>query len=515
MNFKSGFIAIIFVVFAFGCREKDKSKEANQILSKKEETAKIEKFRPQFHFTPKVGWMNDPNGLVYYNGNYHLFYQYYPDSTVWGPMHWGHAKSKDLLHWQHRKIALYPDNLGYIFSGSAVIDKNNTTGFGKDALVTMFTYHDPIKEKEGSILFQTQGIAYSNDEGETWHKYEHNPVIENPGIRDFRDPKVFRNEEKAIWQMVLVAKDHVEFYESPNIKDWKKISEFTFEDNPPLGVWECPDFFKLNVEGTDEEKWVLIVSHGSGAPNGGSGTRYFVGDYDGTTFTTHHKTSQWIDYGTDDYAGVTFNNIPNNKRIFMGWMSNWGYAITTPTKTWRSAMTLPRELSLIKENNHYILKNNPIDELNSLCKSISKVEIEGKFPYQFSYRNLQQSVVSFNTEIRDSLVIKLSNNNSEAVTIKYDKNDGLLKLDRTQSGQVDFNEKYKNSSYQTLYIGQKEKLSFKLVLDASSIEIFVNNGEYVMTNQIFPNESFTNFEIFPKNSIKINDFKIQMIRKSF
>ncbi len=512
MNIKVSFIAII-ILMCFGCKEESKN-NSDLLISQGSSSDKEEKFRPQFHFTPATHWMNDPNGLVYYKDYYHLFYQYYPDSTVWGPMHWGHARSKDLLHWVHRPIALYPDSLGYIFSGSAVIDKNNTAGFGKEAMVAMYTYHDPIKEKQGSNLFQTQGIAYSNDEGETWTKYEQNPVIENPGIRDFRDPKIFWNEEKSIWQMVLVAKDHVQFYESPNIKDWKKISEFWFEDHPPLGVWECPDLFKLKVEGTKEEKWVLIISHGTGAPNAGSGTRYFVGDYDGTTFTTRQKESQWVDYGTDNYAGVTFNNEPSNRRIFIGWMSNWDYATTTPTESWRSAMTLPRELSLIKEGESYYLKSPLITKFNNLTQNISKTEITGNIPYQFSYNNLQSSVISFDAIVEEKFLVIFSNDKKESFKISYNFHDGLLKLDRTKSGQVDFNEKYKTSSIQKMRIGKQNKLSIKLVLDASSIEIFINGGRYVMTNQIFPNEGFTNFEILPKENVKISNFKIQFIKRS-
>lgn len=512
MNIKVGFIVLLILV-GFGCRQASKN-NAEVLTTHSVSSDGLEKFRPQFHFTPQAHWMNDPNGLVYYKGNYHLFYQYYPDSTVWGPMHWGHATSKDLLHWVHKPIAMYPDSLGYIFSGSAVIDKNNTSGFGKEAMVAMFTYHDPIKEKEGSILFQTQGIAYSTDEGETWTKYEQNPVIENPGIRDFRDPKIFWNEEKAIWQMVLVAKDHVQFYESPDIKDWKKISEFRFEDNPPLGVWECPDLFKLKVEGTQEEKWVLIISHGTGAPNGGSGTRYFVGDYDGTRFITNQKESQWVDYGTDNYAGVTFNNTPDHKRLFIGWMSNWDYAITTPTTSWRSAMTLPRELSLIKEHDNYYLKSSVIDGFNTLTTTIAENDITGAYPYKFTYEKLQQSVISFDVEIQEKLLIQLSNNNKDIFNISYNKSAGLLKLDRTKSGLVDFNENYLKSAVQTMAIGNKDKLSFKIVMDASSVELFINNGRFVMTNQLFPNERFTDFEILPKENVKISHFNMQFIKKS-
>lgn len=505
-------LLIICAICFVSCKNDSQNRDKTLIVQKDVVT---EKYRPNFHFTPEANWMNDPNGLVYYKGYYHLFYQYYPDSTVWGPMHWGHAKSKDLLQWERRPIALYPDSLGYIFSGSAVIDKNNSAGFGKDAMVAIFTYHDPIKEKAGTIDFQTQGIAYSVDEGETWTKYDKNPVIKNPGIKDFRDPKVFWNDEKSKWQLLLVAKDHVQIYESENLKSWIKISEFRFNDNPPLGVWECPDLFKLPVEGINEQKWVLIISHGGeSAPNGGSGTRYFVGDYDGTTFTTNQKESQWIDYGTDNYAGVTFNNTPDNKRIFIGWMSNWNYATVSPTEKWRSAMTLPRELSIYKQNNQYLLKSKLIDGFDAITKSAPKNEISGELPFKFSFKKLQQSEISFDAEIKDSLQIVLSNSKGEKYKVAYNKAPGLFTIDRINSGQVNFSENYLKSTFQTMNIGAKEKLSIKIILDASSIEIFLNNGEFVMTNQIFPNENYTHFEIHPKANLKIENFNLKEINNA-
>ncbi len=507
---------MLMVLFLLtGCKDKVQNNKNTDstvnVLSHTEE----ELYRPNFHFTPKEAWMNDPNGMVYYNGTYHLFYQHHPNTTVFGPIHWGHAASKDLLHWERKPIALYPDSLGYIFSGSAVIDKNNTAGFGKDAMVAIFTYHDPIKEKAGNIDYQTQGIAYSNDEGETWTKYEQNPVIKNPGIKDFRDPKMFWNEEKSKWQLVLVVKDHVQFYESSNIRDWKKISEFRFNDNPPLGVWECPDLFKLHVEGSKEQKWVLIISHGGeSAPNGGSGTRYFIGDFDGTTFTTNQKTSLWLDYGTDNYAGVTYNNSPNNKRIFMGWMNNWSYAMTIPTDFWRGTMTLPRELSIYKQNGQYYLRSKLIDGFDELTTEVQKNKISGELPYKFSYENLQQSEISFNAEIKESLKIALSNSKGEKYMIAYDKASGLFTTDRSGSGQVNFNENFLKSSFQTMNIGVKVTISIKIVLDASSIEIFINDGEYVMTNQIFPNEKYTHFEMLQSADLKIENFNLKEIKNA-
>ncbi len=501
-------LVLICGLLLFGCKDVNQTSEKIVL----EESIKIEKYRPQFHFTPKEKWMNDPNGLVYNNGTYHLFYQYYPDSTVWGPMHWGHAKSKDLLTWKHRPIALYPDSLGYIFSGSAVIDNENTAGFGKDAMVAIYTYHDPVKEKAGQIDYQTQGIAYSLDDGETWTKYKGNPVISNPGIRDFRDPKVSWYEEKEAWQMVLVAKDEVQFYESKDLKAWEKISTFRFDDKPPLGVWECPDLFQLKVEGTEEEKWVLIVSHGGNSlPNGGSGTRYFVGDYDGTTFTTDQKESQWIDYGTDNYAGVTYNNEPNGKRIFIGWMSNWNYATTTPTEKWRSAMTLPRELQLIKIDNKYLVKSKLVDGFEAITEDISKEDLEGNFPTQFQYTDLQQSIIAFNAKINNKLQIQFSNSEGDTYSLGYEKAIGKFYTNRTNSGNVNFNENFAKSSYQTMPIGIYNNMKVTIILDASSIEIFINDGEYVMTNQIFPNSNFTKFEVLKENDSKIDNLNIRKV----
>ena len=286
-----------------------------------------EQHRPQFHFSPEKGWMNDPNGLVYYEGEYHLFYQYYPDSTVWGPMHWGHAISKDLTTWEHLPIALYPDSLGYIFSGSIVIDENNTAGFQtgiEKPLVAIFTIHDMVKEKAGRKDKESQGIAYSLDKGRSWTKYNKNPVLPNKGDTDFRDPKVFWHEPTKHWVMPLAVGQHLEIFTSPNLKDWTKTGEFGQKDGSHGGVWECPDIISLNTnEGI--EKWILIQNIGRGAVNGGSGTQYFVGNFDGKTFINDNspETKLWLDYGADNYAGVTWFNAPNNEKLFIGWMSNW------------------------------------------------------------------------------------------------------------------------------------------------------------------------------------------------
>ncbi|MEL6917014.1 MAG: glycoside hydrolase family 32 protein, partial [Bacteroidota bacterium] len=277
-----------------------------------------EAYRPQYHFSPQEKWMNDPNGLVYNQGCYHLFYQYYPDDIVWGPMHWGHAVSTDMVHWKHKPIALFPDRNGYIFSGSAVLDSANTSGLGtldNAPLVAIFTYHDMAGEEAGRKDYQTQGIAFSLDNGDTWTKYKGNPVIGNDGMKDFRDPKVFWDDANDQWVMLLVAGDHLQIWNSDNLIDWQKRSEFGKKQGAHGGVWECPDLFPLKVKGTNEEKWVLLISINPGAPNGGSGTQYFIGDFDGETFTSDQKENRWLDWGTDNYAGVTYNNVPNNERI--------------------------------------------------------------------------------------------------------------------------------------------------------------------------------------------------------
>src|SRR5690606_13223753 len=307
-----------------------------------------EPHRPQTHFSPKETWINDPNGMVYFAGTYHLFYQHYPDSTVWGPMHWGHATSTDLVHWKHQPIALYPDSLGYIFSGSAVVDSNNTSGFGKDGripLVAIFTHHDPKAREAGKNNYENQSIAYSLDSGKTWTKYAHNPVVRNPGIVDFRDPKVTWYEPDKKWIMTLATKDRITFFSSKNLKEWTKESEFGEKLGVHTGVWECPDLFPMNYNG--ETIWILIVSIGDGGPNGGSATQYFTGHFDGQKFIASDSTIKWIDYGPDNYAGVTWSNT-GDRKIFLGWMSNWRYASRVPTVKWRSAMTILRDLSLEK-----------------------------------------------------------------------------------------------------------------------------------------------------------------------
>lgn len=505
---RSILFTILLSQLIIGCQNQEKSRKED---IQAEPAIMDEPFRPQYHFTPREKWMNDPNGLVYQNGTYHLFFQHYPDSTVWGPMHWGHATSQDLVHWDHRPIALYPDSLGYIFSGSAVVDKENTAGFGKNAMVAIFTYHNPNMEREGRNDFQYQGIAYSLDEGKTWTKYAGNPVLANPGIRDFRDPKVFHDPITDNWKMILAAGDHLELFASEDLKNWKKVSEFHDPIDQSVGVWECPDLFPMTVEGTTEKKWVLIISHNPGAPNGGSGTRYFVGDYDGEKFTTSQKENLWLDYGTDNYAGVTFNNTPEGKRILIGWMSNWDYATQTPTKRWRSAMTLPRELKLQNGPTGYYVTSFPVDNLSKITESASieeTVRLQEAFNKKFDF---SQAKVSF--RLKDStedFELEFQNDCGEKYLIGYNADAKILYTDRREAGKNDFSEKF-GSRIQQMEVRDLEDARFDVYLDRSSVEIFIDRGRYAMTNRVFPTKPFSLMRISGKDEMVIEDLQISSL----
>ncbi len=471
--------------------------------------------RPQFHFSPPSGWLNDPNGLVYHEGVYHLFYQHYPHATVWGPMHWGHAVSKDMIRWEHKPIGLFPDENGLIFSGSAVVDIQNTSGFGKDGqvpLVTIFTYHSMQGEKVGRQDFQTQGIAYSLDNGDTWIKYKGNPVIGNDGVKDLRDPKVFWHEETQSWIMVLVAGDHIKLYRSRNLRDWDNISDFGQGQGAQGGVWECPDLFPLQVEGSEEEKWVLIISVGNGAPNGGSGTQYFIGDFDGITFTSDQIPYKWLDWGTDNYAGVTYNNAPNGERLFIGWMSNWQYALKTPATTWRSAMTLPRKLSLRKINGEYTLINYPLTAVESLAEETpgEQVTIPIEEIYSKMHPSLNQAMISFTLPKQD-FKLTLSNEKGEKTAVLLDAASQLLMLDRTASGITEFNYEFGNKLQYAAPESLSDTLEFSIFMDASSMELFVNKGQCVITAQLFPNQPYTHLEIenLSNGELRITELKIR------
>jgi fructan beta-fructosidase len=456
-----------------------------------------EPYRPQVHFSPPAHWMNDPNGMVFYKGTYHLFYQYYPDSTVWGPMHWGHATSTDLVHWQHQPIALYPDSLGYIFSGSAVVDSANTSGFGaggKVPLVAIFTYQDPKGEKAGRNDYQYQSLAYSLDDGKTWTKYSGNPVLKNPGIKDFRDPKVMWYAPLKKWIMTLATLDRIAFYSSPNLKDWTKESEFGKGVGAHGGVWECPDLVPFDYNG--ETVWVLIVNLNPGGPNGGSATQYFTGQFDGHTFTPFQTDTRWLDYGPDEYAGVTWSNT-GKRTIFLGWMSNWQYADLVPTVNWRSAMTVPRDLGLEKVGDKYLVVSKPVPELSRIIDQPTVFE-------NIDARNLDltsktgklngPAQLHISSDTIQSVTIMLSNNQNERVVIGYDKPGNQYFIDRTRSGKVDF-EKGFAAKHTAPRLSDKDNLDLTLIIDNASVELFADGGLSVMTSIFFPNAPFTNITL--------------------
>jgi len=443
-------------------------------------------YRPAYHFTPAAHWMNDPNGMVYQQGTYHLFYQYYPGGSVWGPMHWGHSTSTDLLTWRQQPVALEPDRMGYIFSGSAVVDANNTAGFGKNALVAVFTHHDPLGEKTGKLAFQRQSLAYSTDGGLTWNKYVNNPVLNNPGIRDFRDPKVFWHAPTRKWIMALATEDRISFYSSPDLKAWHMEGDFGQGMGAHGGVWECPDLFPLTLNG--RTRWVLLVSLNHGAPNGGSGTQYFVGDFDGHVFTPDSSTVRWVDYGPDDYAGVTWSNT-GERRIFLGWMNNWDYADKLPTAPWRGSMTVPRELSLRQVGKEVYLASQPVRELKKAALPGIFLDLDQPFKARKLAARLKQFGGSFTltlkTERLNNFTLTLESEQGEKLAIGYDKAAGQYFIDRRASGLVDFSEAFPRRAVAPR-LAKGRAAEIRLLFDAGSVELFADQGLTAMSALFFP-----------------------------
>ena len=459
-------------------------------------------YRPRFHFTPAKGWMNDPNGMIFLNGQYHLFFQHYPDGTVWGPMHWGHATSSDLVQWKEQPIALYPDSIGMIFSGSAVLDKNNTSGLGRSGiapLVAIYTQHNMPGEKAGRTDFQNQSIAYSLDEGKTWTKFAGNPVLKTPNLKDFRDPKVIWHEPTQKWIMNLAVADHVEFYSSPNLIKWTKESEIGKNLFAHGGVWECPDLLPINKNG--KTIWVLLVSMNPGGPNGGSATQYILGDFDGHEFKPYSTDIKWMDYGPDNYAGVTFSNV-GDRNILIGWMSNWNYANVVPTEKWRSAMTVPRELSLVKQasnSNQFLLVSTPVKELkNAFVQIVSK---ENVIPNRIDIKDIKAT----------HFEIILSNTYNEKLIVGYHADKKQFYIDRTNAGVSNFNPGFAAAAVAPR-LSFTMNMDLSILLDKTSIELFADGGRTVMTALFFPTFPYTKWEIkskekMPSSYMKLYSFK--------
>jgi fructan beta-fructosidase len=474
-----------------------------------------EQYRPQLHFSPKAHWVNDPNGMVYFNHTYHLFFQYYPKDIVWGPMHWGHAVSKDLIHWKELPIALYPDSLGYIFSGSAVVDSNNTSGFGKKGkipMVAIFTHHDPKGEKAGKDNYQNQSIAYSLDEGNTWTEYKGNPVLKNPGIKDFRDPKVMWYAKEKKWVMTLATKDHITFYSASDLKNWKKESEFGLREGAHGGVWECPDLFPLKLNG--KTYWVLIVNINPGGPNGGSATQYFIGSYNGSKFTPMDTQTRWLDYGPDEYAGITWGNT-GGRKIFLGWMSNWEYANQVPTEKWRNAMTIPRDLQLKQSKQGIVIASTPVPELatiNAKSLSLNNLSVNKTLDLSSKVAGFKsQYVLKVSMAQLKGYTIKLSNKKSEELLIGYDEAKNQYFIDRTKSGKVSFQKDFAGQAKAPRFTTAKNS-DITIVVDKASVEVFADGGLTTMTAVYFPNGDFTDLAITANEKLNIKNIKITPLK---
>ncbi len=453
-------------------------------------------YRPALHFTPEAHWMNDPNGL-FYDGvdSYHLYYQYYPDSTVWGPMHWGHATTKDLIHWEHHPVALAPDELGYIFSGSAVVDVQNTSGLGSlenPAVVAIYTYHRPT---DGH---QTQGIAYSLDGGYTFTKYADNPVLANPGEQDFRDPKVSWHEVSEQWIMALAVGQHIRFYGSPNLIDWTHMSSFGEGVGAHGGVWECPDLIPFTAS-DGERKWVLFVSINPGHPAGGSGTQYFVGNFDGQTFTPDEDKPPllWLDAGRDNYAGVTFHQKgqagSGSNPLFIGWMSNWEYGQQVPTKAWRSAMTLARDLELKATPVGYRLSQWVTSDLFT-AESWTEITVEGD---SYAISDMHQLVIEW--EGPGLVNLLWSSEAGDTITLRMDEQ--RITVDRRGLQNLDFSPKF--ASVEHVDFVQQGDGQHLVVLDGSSLEYLGESGLVSLTDLFFVKQWFSQLHVTAQDGVDV------------
>ena len=429
------------------------------------DTKNREQYRPLYHHTPAYGWMNDPNGMFFKDGVWHLYFQHNPYGSQWENMTWGHSTSTDLIHWTFQGDPIQPDAWGSIFSGSSVVDKNNTAGFGENAIVALYT---------SAGENQTQSMAYSTDNGKTFTKYDGNPIITS-NVPDFRDPHMFWNEDIKKWNMILAAGQQMNIYSSDNLKDWKFESSFGAEYGSHGGVWECPDLMKMKVRGTDKEKWMLVCNINPGGPSGGSATQYFVGDFDGHKFTCESKpeVTKWMDYGKDHYATVTFDNAPNGRHVALAWMSNWQYANQVPTLQYRSANSIPRDLGLFEYKGNTYCSVTPSEEITAArSKKPSK-----------SLSEACEMVVN----LKGDATITLSNSKGEKVVMTYKAKDETFSMDRTLSGKTDFSSDFAAITTAPVY-GKMNKL--RIFIDKSSIEVFDNDGKMAMTNLVFPTKPY-------------------------
>lgn len=441
-------------------------------------------WRPVYHFAPQWGWMNDPNGMVYKDGEYHLFYQYNPYGSRWGNMNWGHAISRDLVSWEHMPVAISPDGLGTIFSGSAVVDKDNIAGFGANAIVAFYTQ---------ASARQMQSIAYSTDNGRTFKKYAGNPVLTGD-VADFRDPKVSWHEGTHKWILTLAVGQEIRFYSSPNLKDWTYESNFGEGQGNHGGVWECPDLFELPVAGTSQKKWVLIVNINPGGPFGGSATQYFVGSFDGHKFVNESpKATKWMDFGKDHYATVTWSNAPQNRVIALAWMSNWQYANEVPTMQYRSSNSVPRDLRLFVKDGETYLQSAPSPELLALRKDkvMSKSFSVGKAytidQLMSDNKGTYEITMTVRQKKQGNLSMRLMNEQGEEIEYSLDMAKRELTCIRDKSGVTGFSKDFITPTVTQVDGGD---LQLRFLVDRSSVEAFVNDGRFVMTNLVFPHTPY-------------------------
>ncbi|WP_084777915.1 glycoside hydrolase family 32 protein [Saccharibacillus sacchari] len=473
-------------------------------------------YRGIYHFSPAKHWMNDPNGMVFFDGEYHLFFQHHPFGTTWGPMHWGHAVTRNLIDWEELPVAIEPDEHGTIFSGSAVVDTHNTTGFFPDGpgLIAIFTHH---LERPGMPTVQTQSLAYSRDKGRTWNKYEGNPVLKREGWPDFRDPKVFWHEQTRQWIMVLACGQIVSFYRSPNLKNWTFGSDFGDGIGSHDGVWECPDLFELPVDGDpSNSRWVLLVSIGdNGSGKEGSRTQYFTGDFDGETFMPDEASSEvrWLDHGRDNYAGVSWSDMPaeDGRRLYVGWMSNWRYANSTPTDGWRGAMTLPRELTLETVCGVETLMQRPAREVEAARVPVLELQNVSLSELRGALKPLRLDAFELEVQAQagQSFGFRLREGERCGTSVGFDADANELYIDRSEAGESDFYEHFADrhsartsvpsasaqkarSESETseasgqAYAAVASDTCLRIFVDRSSVEAFEGDGRLAMTDLIFP-----------------------------
>lgn len=459
-------------------------------LSDTFDSSNRETYRPVYHHTPVYGWMNDPNGMFYKDGVYHLYFQYNPYGSMWGNMTWGHSTSTDLTHWTYEGTAIVPDAWGAIFSGSCVVDKDNTAGFGKGAVVAFYT--SAKSTPWGDI--QSQSMAYSLDNGKTFIKYEYNPILTSTE-RDFRDPKVFWYAPGKHWVMMLAVGQEMQIYSSGNLKEWKKESSFGAMQGAHGGVWECPDLVEVAVEGSKEKKWVLICNLNPGGPFGGSAAQYFVGSFDGKKFVNESPTqTKWLDWGKDNYATVTWSNAPAGRCIALGWMSNWQYANNVPTTQYRSANTLARDLTLYRVGGELYLKSKPSPEIKKARaeeKKIPTFEVKGNYEVASllaDNKGAYEIEMAIENKGTSKIDFSLMNEKGEKVAMYYDVVRKQFVMDRSASGIVGFSRDF--PAVTVAPVRNTDQIHLRLFIDRSSVEAFGEEGEYVMTNLVFPAEPY-------------------------